>query len=134
MNHDYPQPSRTHLWFRILAVFWMTTIFIASNQSSVLPPSLFSNMDKLMHMGAYGILGLFFLLSLKQWQKRLSWKTVWLITLATALYGLSDEYHQSFVPGRYSSLGDIIADGLGAFLFLALARFVVLKNNADENI
>ena len=127
MNHTHPQPSRTYIGFRILALLWMTTIFIASNQSSVLPPSLFSGMDKLMHLAAYGILGLLLLLSLKQWHKRLSWKTVWLITLATTLYGLSDEIHQSFVPGRYPSLGDIVADGLGGFLAVVLVRFMVLK-------
>jgi VanZ family protein len=29
------------------------------------------------------------------------------------LFALSDEFHQSFVPGRTSEIGDIIADCLG---------------------
>ena len=30
-------------------------------------------------------------------------------------YGLTDEYHQTFVPGRAATLKDIIVDGIGAF-------------------
>ncbi len=37
------------------------------------------------------------------------------VTLST-LYGLSDEVHQSFTPGRTTSLGDLIADGLGSLI------------------
>jgi VanZ family protein len=34
----------------------------------------------------------------------------------TALYGLSDEWHQSFVPARYAEAGDVLADLLGGLL------------------
>ncbi len=33
-----------------------------------------------------------------------------------ALYGLSDEYHQSFVPGRTATLWDWLVDLLGALV------------------
>jgi VanZ family protein len=36
--------------------------------------------------------------------------------LAAVLYGLSDEVHQSFIPGRDASVGDVVADALGALL------------------
>ena len=32
------------------------------------------------------------------------------------LYGLSDEIHQSFTPGRSPNLGDVMADGVGALM------------------
>lgn len=42
------------------------------------------------------------------------------VGLATA-YGIADEYHQSFVPGREASAADVVKDlggaTLGAFLF-----------------
>jgi VanZ family protein len=34
----------------------------------------------------------------------------------TIAYGISDEFHQSFVPGRTSDVLDVIADAAGAFL------------------
>ena len=46
-----------------------------------------------------------------------------LATVALAfcsLYGWSDEWHQSFVPGRYSSISDWLADTIGAALSIGL--------------
>ncbi|MBI4446955.1 MAG: VanZ family protein [Acidobacteria bacterium] len=46
------------------------------------------------------------------------------------IYAISDEFHQSYIPGREASFGDVAADALGTFVFLALAYF--LKNDAGE--
>ena len=44
-------------------------------------------------------------------------RTIFLLaSLASALYGVSDELHQSFVPGRHASLGDAVADAVGSLL------------------
>jgi VanZ family protein len=42
------------------------------------------------------------------------------------LYGLSDEWHQSFVPRREASLLDVIADGVGSVIgaFVAWGFFL----------
>jgi hypothetical protein len=39
-----------------------------------------------------------------------------LLTILVTAYGVTDEYHQLFVPGRDASGWDILADGLGGFL------------------
>jgi VanZ family protein len=44
----------------------------------------------------------------------------WLAALLTVLYGISDEFHQSFVPTREASLRDVMADGAGAMFGIAL--------------
>lgn len=38
------------------------------------------------------------------------------LILAGSLYGLADEWHQSFVPGRESSAADLLADVTGVTL------------------
>ena len=48
---------------------------------------------------------------------------LWVVAM---LYGLSDEYHQSFVSGRCASLEDAVADGMGA-LIGALGSWLVLR-------
>lgn len=45
-----------------------------------------------------------------------TWQRIILITALTMLYGISDEYHQSFVPGRDVGALDVLADGVGGFL------------------
>lgn len=45
----------------------------------------------------------------------------WLALVLTALYGVTDEMHQSFVPGRTASVPDLLLDVIGA----AGAIFVV---------
>ena len=48
------------------------------------------------------------------------WSGVTAITLAAAwviavVYGVTDEWHQSFVPNRHAELRDLVADAIGAF-------------------
>ena len=38
------------------------------------------------------------------------------------LYAMSDEYHQTFVPGRAGAWTDVLIDGAGAVLALTFAR------------
>ena len=103
------------LVWRALLFVWMTTIFILSAQSSLPTQSLFEGQDKLEHLLAYGLLGVLLSRSLRP-MKVETWQRIVLITALTTLYGISDEYHQSFVPGRDVSALDVLADGVGGFL------------------
>jgi len=44
-----------------------------------------------------------------------------IVVVATTAYGASDEFHQSFVPGRYPSWLDIAFDAVGAILGSSVA-------------
>jgi VanZ family protein len=72
--------------------------------------------DKFAHVVVFG--GLCALISLgmsrgptQSWRVRATVPVVF-----TALYGLSDEIHQYFVPGRSTEFGDWVADVTGALL------------------
>jgi VanZ family protein len=43
------------------------------------------------------------------------WIGIALGATTAALWGILDEFHQSFVPGRNASVGDAVIDGIGAF-------------------
>jgi len=45
--------------------------------------------------------------------------------LIGGLYAVSDEFHQSFVPGRDAALLDVAFDILGVLLGLYIARMVI---------
>lgn len=83
--------------------------------------------DLLLHGVEYGVLGWLLLGSLTLSFPTLSRRT--LVTLAFAgclLYAVSDEWHQSFVPGRDSSAMDLAADAAGGLLG-SVARDLTLR-------
>ncbi len=47
---------------------------------------------------------------------------LWAVAIA---YGMSDEFHQSFVSGRTPSLADLLADGGGAFAGISASWFLL---------
>jgi len=73
--------------------------------------------DKLLHVFVYLPFG--FLLARLVYHTGFSAsrdKLLGIVLLGTFLYGLSDEVHQLFVPGRSLELLDIVADTLGGVL------------------
>ena len=100
--------------FLTLAIAWAGVIFHLSNQSSIDTPSLFPGQDKLFHMMAFGVLGFLFMGSMKTTTSGYRTGQVWLVVVLVVLYGLLDEFHQSFVPGRTVEIYDTLADAAGA--------------------
>jgi len=65
-------------------------------------------------MVGYGLLALAF------WHA-LEWRSdrYWLAWLLAVLYAITDELHQSYVPGRHPSVWDVVIfDNLGALISL----------------
>jgi VanZ family protein len=74
-----------------------------------------SHFDKLLHFVGYGVMGiLFYRTYLAGWPQALKRTLIWASVISTALYGLSDEIHQYFVPARSADLLDWLADTVGA--------------------
>ena len=73
------------------------------------------NLDKVLHAVMYGVLALTVLFVFPEPKYRAHpWKMSLLVVLFCLLYGISDEFHQSFVPNRCPSVFDLIADAGGA--------------------
>ena len=102
--------------FLALAIAWAGVIFYLSSQSSIDTPSLFPGQDKLFHMMAFGVLGFLFMGSMKTTTSGYRTGQVWLVVVLVVLYGLLDEFHQYFVPGRTVEIYDALADTAGALL------------------
>jgi VanZ family protein len=95
----------------------MGGIFFLSHQSGAqlsLPD--IAMFDKVLHCGVYTILGGAYLFALPpSWTQRSPWPAS-TVVLFCLLYGVSDEYHQSFIPGRFVSGADVAADMLGGIV------------------
>lgn len=108
------------LWLPPLA--WMAVLFAASSQSDIGPAGQVP--DWLTHGSAWLVLGVLLCRALAGGLRPISGAgAVLAVALATG-YGVSDEYHQSFVPGRDASTADVFKDlggaTLGALLFRRL--------------
>ncbi|WJW75216.1 VanZ family protein [Thiohalobacter sp. IOR34] len=108
----------------VLALAWMIVLYQLSAQSSVSMPLDFPGEDKLYHAIAYGLLGALYLFSLAPHRTGFSRRQALLAALLAVLYGLSDEWHQGFVPGRVTDPLDVLADASGALLFAFAARWL----------
>ncbi|WP_245575523.1 VanZ family protein [Alkalicoccus chagannorensis] len=40
----------------------------------------------------------------------------WTALIICVVYAASDEYHQTFIPGRSGEVSDVVIDGIGAFV------------------
>ena len=118
--------------FLTLALGWMGFIVYLSSQSNPvdLSPVIGAAARRstpeiaaaVSHMAEFGILAL-----LLRWglvfrrPSLLMYLGVFAFTMA---FAVSDEIHQSFTPGRVSSVRDVFIDGFGAIVVLSLWRAV----------
>lgn len=100
----------------LLALAWMAVIFYLSHQPTLDTPLLFENQDKAIHAGVYGLLAILILGAMPLRLAGYTGRQAWFSALLASLYGISDEFHQSFVPGRSPEVGDWLADTAGALL------------------
>lgn len=117
-----------------LATLWMATIYYLSSHPMPEIDLGFSAQDKLVHLLGYGLLGLLLLGTRRPYADGYSMRQVASAALLATLYGLTDEWHQSFVPGRNSDTLDVVADAVGALfgstLLWALTRRLLHRHAA----
>ena len=97
-------------------------IFVLSSEPNLpAPPGplLDTLLKKTCHVLTYGVLAWLFWRALCQYADGSPLLRVVSVGL-TVLYGISDEYHQTFVPGRYGRLWDVVIDGGGAVTAMLL--------------
>jgi VanZ family protein len=109
-------PIKTSL-YKYPAILYAALIFILSANPSIAPPPGFVFEDKIYHFIEYGIFSFLLFLAFYHSRKEFLKKNFFLLSCIIGItYGLSDEIHQSFVPGRSCEFLDFVADCLGILL------------------
>jgi VanZ family protein len=98
----------------------MGALFALSSRPSLGPAGAIP--DWLTHGAAYLLLAWLLCRALAGGLKRLSPGGAAAALMLATLYGVSDEYHQSFVSGRDASVADVGKDAAGACLGTLLFR------------
>lgn len=138
-----------------LFIGWMGLIFYLSHQPSDASKALSTNFGeplrqflqllqieiaandfqfwirKAAHFSAYMLLGVFAFLALKNSFQKVHFLVVLNICV---FYALTDEVHQTYIPGRSGEVRDVLIDSAGALLGISLCYlFVYFYNNLKQN-
>jgi len=91
--------------------------------------------DKGIHFIEYGVLGALnsFALSRTLPTIKRTFTAMFAIFL-TVIWGVLDEIHQAFVPGRSSQIGDVLADSIGAIIGTAVYVLVVVWREKNRKL
>jgi VanZ family protein len=93
----------------------MAAIFFVSGQSQPSVPGGISNTTG--HLIAYAGLGLLLVRAITgRLGGRITGRAAGTALAIATAYGVTDEVHQMFVPGRMPDIGDVAADAAGAFI------------------
>jgi len=116
----------------LVVVSWMALITFWSSQANLpidqpqVATALHGFQHRIAHLFAFGLLGL-----LARWAfDGLPRATLWAIVLAS-VFGASDEWHQSWTPGRRSAIDDWVTDTV--FAALAIFLWTRLRMTAWRN-
>lgn len=102
----------------VYVIAMMGTLFWASAQEKPEIVPALNLPDKWAHFLAYGLLGTLILRTRWFWGR--GTMGIVMAVAVASVYGICDEWHQSYVPGRYPDVMDWIADTFGALLATTL--------------
>jgi VanZ family protein len=115
------------------AVLWMALIFGLSSQQEFPSAGSISVDFQAMfaHVFLFGTLAVLLMFGLEHLRHRMR-GFEWIVIAFVTLYGISDEFHQSFVPGRTPSAADVLTDMLAAFVAVLIVQRVREWRQADK--
>jgi VanZ family protein len=118
---------------RLPALIVILVIWALSSQPTLptLPGAL--GWDKLQHCLAYAVLAFCAGIWLEKstWRRKPVFCYFWCVIIAS-LYGVIDEFHQHFVPGRDSTPFDWMADTVGGLIGAAVLLLVMRYLNGKQ--
>ena len=85
---------------------------------------------KSAHFTLYFILGLLIISFLKEFG--LSKKSIIISIIVVLLYAVSDEIHQTFIPGRSGEVLDVLIDTIGGSLSTVLYYLIYRRNKHEQ--
>src|SRR5262245_27217995 len=116
------------LWIWAPPILTMVGIYKVSAIPTI--PTLPTS-DKLLHAAAYGGLCLLWVRAFARtaWRQVSAAHLLWSVLIAAG-YGVTDEWHQAYVPGRMSELADWLADVTGVLTAaVLLGTWTILARN-----
>ncbi len=119
------------VFYRLPVIALSVFLFWQSCYPGIISQPLFPYDDKVMHFGIYALLALLVARAVQKEKPLWSPGKIKIVTiLFVSVFGLSDELHQAFVPARFASVLDFLADCAGAVAGCLFYTNIILKINA----
>ena len=119
------------IWFPLIS--YSVIIFCGSSIPNWKPADSKLPLDKIIHALEYSIFGYLLGRVISDSKPNWAWQKIWLsVILGAFLYGLSDEFHQAFVPGRTTDIFDALADAVGGLI--GGITFIILLNKRKNGV
>lgn len=117
----------------LLVVLWMGVIFTLSHQPTLPYPEDVDAVviSTLGHLSVYAVLGALVWWALGGADVE-GWRRAVLAIAIAVLYGLTDEWHQSFVPGRTPDPRDLLADATGATVAVLVVSWLARRSSVTR--
>lgn len=122
--------NRGHwLWLWGPVALYIGLIFWLSSAPRPIPGiDQFPWLDKVIHTIEYAPLGSLMSRAFRRSLRSVSWRWVQILSfIGYIVVGASDEFYQSFIPTRISSVWDAFWDGVGGTLGQCLYRWISHK-------
>ncbi len=113
------------------AVGWAVVLFVLSALPQFGRAPSFPFSDKVAHLVLYSVLGAALAWG---WSRSPRYVPHVLLLVVGALYGVSDEWHQMYVPGRVPDVADWLADVMGLVVGYAVTLQVVERVNGNVEV
>lgn len=120
------------IWNYTLVALWSIAIFLVSSWEIVPSPRdtlLNFVLKKTAHIGEYAVLYWLTFRAVNESAKR---KKFLAPLVFAVFYAITDEIHQSFVPGRHARVYDVGFDALGGLLMIARIRSRDQRNTREK--
>ena len=92
-------------------------IFYLSSQPLALPKTQVPFFDKWLHVVEYTVFGMLAVRAFRHSSQKILIDNLKIMALLISIiYGISDEIHQAFVPGRDCNVFDLMADSIGSLI------------------
>lgn len=116
MGWLYRQAVAARWYYAVLA----SALIFYESSLPIRVPGTIPHLDKVVHGLLYFGLGMSYFNVATRGGARTTARACWVAFALTVAYGVSDEWHQAYVPGRSADWQDVAADAVGAALALGL--------------
>lgn len=113
------KPLNRGIIFALLSVSWMAAIFWQSSKTG-LPGNEFTAV--IGHLAEYAVLAYLYYRTIARSDRGFQTHAALAAILLAVTYGVSDEWHQSWVPTRQADIWDVATDMVGALAMMGSMR------------